>query len=129
MQNVKTKISKLKSLFIKEQKVLLDVLSTMAKSDGKASGISDDFDAYLAYNRLLGMQLQLVSRLQNQQIKKQELLLDCDVRINSVQQEKNDENQIHIDNFVSATPVLQQDETTDEAANQKPSDVRTQNIR
>ena len=91
MQDEKRKISKLKALIIKEQKLLLDVIATTARADRKGVTLMADSPDFLGYNKLLARQLQLLSRLFNQQTKKQSIIALC--------QEEKAKNSIRVDNL------------------------------
>lgn len=101
MQDEKRKISKLKALIIKEQKLLLDLIATTARADKKAVDQTADTPDFLDYNTLLARQLQLLSRLFNQQTKKQTIIAHC--------QEEKANNSIRIDNLDVEQYCLQGD--------------------
>ena len=91
MQDEKRKISRLKALIIKEQKLLLDLIATTARADKKGVAQTADTSDFLEYNALLARQLQLLSRLFNQQTKKQSIIALC--------QEEKAKNSIRVDNL------------------------------
>ncbi len=101
MQDEKRKISKLKALIIKEQKLLLDLIATTARADKKAVDQTADTPDFLDYNTLLARQLQLLSRLFNQQTKKQTIIAHY--------QEEKANNSIRIGNLDVEQYCLQGD--------------------
>lgn len=103
MQDEKRKISKLKALIIKEQKLLLGLIASTAKNDQKGISQTADTPDYLTYNSLLAKQLQLLSRLFNQQTKKQSII--------ALSEEEKTKNSIHIDNL-DAVQDYRQDEAS-----------------
>lgn len=120
MKDVNRKVDKLKALIIKEQKLLLDVLATMTRQDKSAVDLTVDVHGFTRYNAILAKQLQLLSRVFNQQINKQSIIAF---------DEEEGQNSIRIDNFEDNR--LRQDddiETAHEAAISLADDTKVDSI-
>lgn len=116
MKDVNKKITKLKALIIKEQKLLLDVLSAMTRQDKSVIDQTADSQNFTSYNAILAKQLQLLSRVFNQQIKKQSLVdFDREDVQNSIRIDNFDDNRESLhDDSAESTPTISLDEVSGE---------------
>ncbi|MGN0788580.1 MAG: hypothetical protein ACI4MY_01475 [Christensenellales bacterium] len=131
MKDVNKKIAKLKALIIKEQKLLLDVLATMTRQDKSVVDGTVDTQNFTSYNAILAKQLQLLSRVFNQQIKKQSLVdFDRQNVQNSIRIDDFDDNRepLH-DHGVETTPTISLEEDSGEEPVSSDSEGSHPNIR
>lgn len=131
MKDVNKKIAKLKALIIKEQKLLLDVLATMTRQDKSVIDQTVEREDFTSYNAILAKQLQLLSRVFNQQINKQSLVdFDRQDVQNSIRIDDFDDNRETLHDYgVDATPNISREEDSDEEFVSSDSEGSHPNIR
>lgn len=131
MKDVNKKIAKLKALIIKEQKLLLDVLATMTRQDKSVIDQTVERGDFTSYNAILAKQLQLLSRVFNQQINKQSLVdFDRQDVQNSIRIDDFDDNRDPLHDYgVDATPNISREEDGGEESVSSDSEGSHPNIR
>ena len=131
MKDVNKKIAKLKALIIKEQKLLLDVLATMTRQDKSVVDQTVERGDFTSYNAILAKQLQLLTRVFNQQINKQSLVdFDRQDVQNSIRIDDFDDNRDPLHDYgVDATPNISREEDSDEESVSSYSEGSHPNIR
>ena len=131
MKDVNKKIAKLKALIIKEQKLLLDVLATMTRQDKSVVDQTVERGDFTSYNAILAKQLQLLSRVFNQQINKQSLVdFDRQDVQNSIRIDDFDDNRQPLHDYgVEATPNISREEDSGEESVLSDSEGCHPNIR
>ena len=131
MKDVNKKIAKLKALIIKEQKLLLDVLATMTRQDKSVVDQTVERGDFTSYNAILAKQLQLLSRVFNQQINKQSLVdFDRQDVQNSIRIDDFDDNRDPLHDYgVDATPNFSREEDSGEEPVSSDSEGSHPNIR
>lgn len=131
MKDVNKKIAKLKALIIREQKLLLDVLATMTRQDKSVVDQTVERGDFTSYNAILAKQLQLLSRVFNQQINKQSLVdFDRQDVQNSIRIDDFDDNRDPLHDYgVDATPNISREEDSGEESVSSDSEGSHPNIR